>query len=70
MRLWRMVILLALIAVLSGCVTWRDSYGNRASSADEFECKQKCGYYDTRMNAMGYALCNNDCMRSKGYSTK
>lgn len=70
MRFWRKVILLAVIVFLSGCATWRDRYGNPASSSDQFECDQKCGLYDSRMNSFGYAMCANDCMRSKGYSSQ
>lgn len=59
-----------LVALLSGCVTWRDAQGNRASKTDEFDCDQKCGRYDTRQNPFTYAFCQRACMESKGYSTR
>ncbi len=54
--------------MLTGCVKYYDSSGQVASRSVEFDCNQKCGYYDTRMNAFGTAFCIEDCMQSKGYS--
>ena len=70
MRFWKGVILLTVIVSLSGCVTWHDRYGNPASSSDQFDCNQKCGYYDMKQNPMMYAVCERDCMQSKGYSSQ
>lgn len=55
---------------LSGCVTFRDSSGNVAPKSDEFDCKQKCGYYERNRNEFIQASCMIECMESKGYSTK
>jgi hypothetical protein len=66
----KIIVVIFLVALLAGCVTWRDSYGNRASRADEFDCDHKCGNYDMKQNPFAYAFCKRDCMQSKGYSTK
>ena len=63
----KVILLSAALMVLSGCVVYKDRYGNIASQSDEFDCDQKCGVYDTRMNAFGSAHCKVNCMSSKGY---
>jgi len=68
-RLFILIIVLTAIVCFSGCVSWRHSSGAPLSRADEFDCDQKCGYYDTRQNAIGVALCVDSCLRSKGYYT-
>ena len=69
-RLWQLITLMAVIACLSGCVTWRHSSGAPLSDADKFECNQRCGFYDTRMSPVGVAFCTDSCLRSKGYYTE
>lgn len=63
----KVLLLSVALMVLSGCVTYKDRYGNVASQSEEFDCDQKCGVYDTRMNAFGSAHCKVNCMHSKGY---
>lgn len=58
------------VLFLTGCVTYHDRFGNPAPQHVDFDCKQKCGYYDTRMSAVGTAFCLNDCMNSQGYYQK
>lgn len=59
---------MAMLLIISGCaVVYKDASGNPAPDRVNFECKSTCGYYDTRMNAIGTAVCIQDCMSSKGY---
>lgn len=60
-------LLLFVCLVMGGCVTYHDRYGNVASQSEEFDCDQKCGVYDTNMNAFGSAHCKVNCMHAKGY---
>lgn len=59
-----------LLLMLSACGTWRDNSGNGLSVQDDFQCKQQCGYYDTRQNIFGSAQCMAHCYQSKGYSVQ
>ena len=63
----RFVAMLLCVGMISGCVSYHDSFGNPPPRSAEFDCKQKCGYYDTNMNAIGTGFCMSDCMNSKGY---
>ena len=37
------------------------------NQADEFDCNQKCGYYDVKMNPFIMAQCLNQCRTAKEY---
>jgi hypothetical protein len=65
-RILQSTVLIAVFVIVAGCVTWRDSSGRAASSAELLDCDQKCG--DSRVNRLGSGFCVNDCMSSKGYS--
>lgn len=53
---------------LTGCATiFHDSYGNPASSRDEFQCNRQCGWYDSKANVFDTSLCKVDCMHARGY---
>jgi hypothetical protein len=57
------LILLIILVSLCGCA----SPYRGASAADEFDCKQKCGYYDMHQNPIASGMCINNCIRSRGY---
>lgn len=65
-RVLQCAVLIMVLMPVAGCATWRDSSGRAASSAEIFDCDQKCG--DSRMSRSGSGFCVNDCMSSKGYS--
>ena len=53
---------------LTACGVIRDQNGNPISQQDDFECKQKCGYFDPRQSIIMGGMCLSACERSKGYS--
>ena len=60
--------MLVILLSISGCsVVYKDASGNPAPQRVDFDCKQKCGYYDTNMSPVGTAFCLRDCMASNGY---
>lgn len=54
---------LALLA-LTGC-SFMDAPMGGLSQADDFQCKQQCGYFDPRAGIIGPAMCMNQCVASK-----
>lgn len=64
------VLFIILCCSIMGCVSYHDKYGNLAPQSVEFDCDQKCGVYDTRMNAFGSAHCKVNCMAAQGYYGK
>jgi hypothetical protein len=67
MRYLKLALVVLVISQLFGCVTWKDSRGYGVSRSDEFECKQRCGYYDIHSNVFSNYECHSDCMNAKGY---
>lgn len=63
----KLSIALATLLTLTACGVMRDQYGNPMSQQDDFECKQKCGYFDPRQSIVSGAMCLNACEKSKGY---
>jgi hypothetical protein len=61
------LVLMVGILSLSGCAAPRSSSGKPVTQSDEFECNQKCGYYDPKANPFVGGMCKADCLRSKGY---
>lgn len=57
-----------LMCSLSACGVLRDQNGNPVTQADDFQCKQQCGYFDFRQSIMGVAMCMNACTQAKGYT--
>lgn len=68
MKFFRYAIILVLLLQMFGCVTYRDRNGNLASQSDDFDCKQKCGYYDSKQSGLASGICFPDCMQAKGFS--
>ena len=68
MQITRIFLLLAVIAMLSGCASWRDKEGIKAPDSVKNICDNKCGVYENNQGTYTYDLCFKDCMDSKGYS--
>lgn len=56
------VLLLVILFAITGCAM---RLPGDLSSGDDFDCKQKCGYYNPYGNMITAAMCLNDCIRSK-----
>ena len=56
--------------ILAGCGTWKNQYGEPLSQADEFKCKQACGYYERNFNPFMGGVCLSDCYTASGYSIR
>jgi len=63
------IILLLAIVVLNGCATtWKNSAGETMPKSVEFDCKQKCGYYNSAsINPFMLGQCLAECQNSQGY---
>jgi hypothetical protein len=64
----KMTLAAALLLTMTACGVMRDQYGNPMNVQDDFECKQRCGFYDPRSSIVGTAMCMNACERAKGYT--
>ena len=55
--------------LLTGCQTppLTGSYGQQIPPKVDYQCKQQCGMYDSRVSIMGAAMCMNECIRANGY---
>ena len=64
----RYLILLSL-ALLSACQTppLTGSSGQSVPQNIDFQCKQQCGMYDSKVSIIGAAMCMNECVRAHGY---
>jgi hypothetical protein len=61
---------LALIVFLGGCAMDKPLSGKNGQPVPpkvDFECKQRCGFYDSRQSIVGAALCMNQCVEAAGY---
>lgn len=68
MQITKIFLLLAVIAMLSGCATWRDVEGIKAPQSVKDGCEHKCSFYQNNQGAYTYEVCFKECMDSKGYS--
>lgn len=51
---------------VAACATGR--WEPQITQIDEFECKQKCGVYDSRQSIVFASECTMACYRAKGYN--
>jgi hypothetical protein len=58
---------IVLLLTLAACGVMRDQNGNPISQQDDFECRQKCGYFDPRQSIIMGGMCMSECERAKGY---
>jgi hypothetical protein len=54
---------------LTGCQTppLTGSYGQPIPQKVDYQCKQQCGMYDSKVSIVGAAMCMNECIRANGY---
>lgn len=57
-------LLLIILLTLSGCAEFMPA---PMDVTDDFECKQRCGYYDVGMNPLSTAQCMYHCQQAMGY---
>ena len=55
------LLLLIVILTLSGCAMPPPAH---MTAAEDFRCKQQCGYYDMRANIFSVVSCMQACQRS------
>lgn len=68
MRIMRIFLLLAVMAMLTGCASWRDVQGNVVPESVKNECNRRCGYYENNQGPYTYKVCFKDCMGEKGFT--
>jgi len=59
-----------ILVLISGCAMNRPLAGRNGQPVPpkvDFECKQRCGFYDTRQSIVGSAICMNQCVEAAGY---
>lgn len=64
----KITLAITILLTLTACGVMRDQYGNPMSQQDDFECKQKCGFFDPRQSIIMGGMCLSACERSKGYT--
>jgi hypothetical protein len=63
----KLLMALAILFTLTACGSMLDKNGNPVSVQDDFDCKQKCNYFDPRSSIIGTGNCMIACKESKGY---
>jgi hypothetical protein len=61
-------IITILAVVLTGCAT--PQWNPPITKADQFDCEQKCGFYNRTVGIIESAICVNKCYEAKGYKIK
>jgi uncharacterized lipoprotein YajG len=60
---------ISIFALLAGCQTppLTGSNGQPIPPKVDYQCKQQCGMYDSKVSIVGAAMCMNECIRANGY---